>query len=118
MNFVADECVDRQIVDRLRKEGHSVLYILEMTPGISDEEVIKQVKRNKAVLLTSDKDFGEIVFRQGQLSESVVLLRLGKLRAQRKAEIVSSAIAEHGHILPEFFVVITPEGIRIRKKVL
>jgi hypothetical protein len=39
VNLLADEGVDRQIVDRLRQDGHSVLYIAEMEPGISDEAI-------------------------------------------------------------------------------
>ncbi len=58
MNFLADEGVDRQIVDRLRLDGHGVLYIAEMDPGISDDEVLDIANREDALLLTSDKDFG------------------------------------------------------------
>ncbi len=38
--FLADECVDRSIVDRLRHDGHTVLYVAEMEPGISDHDVL------------------------------------------------------------------------------
>lgn len=41
MNLLADESVNRQIVERLRKDGHDVAYIAEMAPGISDETVLK-----------------------------------------------------------------------------
>ncbi|MBN2560333.1 MAG: DUF5615 family PIN-like protein [Phycisphaerae bacterium] len=40
MNLLADESVDRQIVDRLRQDGHAVRYIAEMEPGISDDTVL------------------------------------------------------------------------------
>ena len=40
MNLLADESVDRQIVSRLRRDGHAVRYIAEMDPGISDDEVV------------------------------------------------------------------------------
>lgn len=36
MNFLADESVDQQIVDRLRADGHAVVYVAEMDPGIDD----------------------------------------------------------------------------------
>ena len=42
MNFVADEGIDRQIVERLRQEDYEVLYIAEMEPGISDEQVLNE----------------------------------------------------------------------------
>lgn len=40
MNLLADESVDRQIVERLRQDGHRVRYVAEMEPGISDEIVL------------------------------------------------------------------------------
>lgn len=75
MHWVADEGVERQIVERLRAAGQDVLYVAELDPGISDTEVLWQSNEQGAVLITADKDFGELVFRQGQVMEGVVLLR-------------------------------------------
>jgi hypothetical protein len=66
VKFLADECVDRQIVDRLRREEHEVRYVVEMEPGISDDEVLNLANLEKSILLTADKDFGELIFRQGK----------------------------------------------------
>ncbi len=60
MNFVADEGLDRQIVERLRQDGHTVSYVAEMDAGISDEAVLQLANDQNALLLTSDKDFGEL----------------------------------------------------------
>jgi predicted nuclease of predicted toxin-antitoxin system len=79
VKFVADENVDRQIVDGLRKSGHSVLSIAEMDPGVDDETVLGASRQEGAVLITADKDFGELVFRQGLLHRGTLLLRLAGL---------------------------------------
>ena len=50
MNFVADEGIDRQIVDRMRQDGHNVQYIAEMDPGISDEVVLNISNKETAPL--------------------------------------------------------------------
>ena len=42
MTFLADEGVDRQIVERLRLDGHQVAYVAEMSPGIMDEVVLME----------------------------------------------------------------------------
>lgn len=63
MRFVADESVDRQIVEELRLAGHEVLYIAEVEPGVVDEIVLARSTGWGAVLVTADKDFGEMVFR-------------------------------------------------------
>ncbi|MDY6864328.1 MAG: DUF5615 family PIN-like protein [Thermodesulfobacteriota bacterium] len=54
MNFVADESVDRQIIEQLRDDGHSVWYVAEMTPSISDDEVLKLANNESSPLITSD----------------------------------------------------------------
>lgn len=61
MNFVADESVDQLIVTRLRDDGHLVDAVSEMSPGIADDEVLSEAVAQSAVLLTADKDFGELV---------------------------------------------------------
>jgi hypothetical protein len=42
LNLLADENVDQQIVDRLRREGHTVTYVAEDDPGIDDEVVMQR----------------------------------------------------------------------------
>ncbi len=76
MNFVADESVDQPIVSRLRADGHLVEAVSELSPGITDDEVLSEATDQGEVLLTADKDFGELVYRQGRASTVVVLIRL------------------------------------------
>jgi predicted nuclease of predicted toxin-antitoxin system len=116
MNFLADESLDRQIVDRLREDGHRVWYVAEMKPGISDDVVIELANREGALLLTADKDFGELVFRQRRLAPGVVLIRLAGLSPLSKAEVVTSAINKHALELPRAFTVIAAGAIRIRRQ--
>ena len=84
MNLLADEGVDRQIVDRLRHEGYSVLYVAEMDPGLADELVLDRANRAQALLLTVDKDFGELVFRQLKLTSGVILFTFGRFATAAK----------------------------------
>jgi predicted nuclease of predicted toxin-antitoxin system len=115
MNLLADEGVERQIVERLRRDGHIVLYIAEMEPSIPDDVVLERANDITALLVATDKDFGELVFRGHQLSSGgVVLLRLAGLSAERKAEIVSKVFEERGAELAHAFAVISPGRIRIR----
>jgi len=64
MNLLADENIETEIVDLLRNNGYKVDYVLEMSPGIDDRDIILQANKNNSLLITSDKDFGELVFRQ------------------------------------------------------
>lgn len=118
MNFVADESVDQPIVTRLRKEGHMVVAIAEMEPSISDDAVLEIANQQGMVLLTGDKDFGELVFRDRQHTFGIVLIRLSGLTTLAKAEIVVSAVKEHGDKLVNAFAVISANNVRIRSRLL
>ena len=67
-----------------------------------------------ALLLTADKDFRELLFRQGRITAGVVLIRLAGLSAETKAVIVSSVIRDHDTERPQAFTVISPGMVRIR----
>jgi predicted nuclease of predicted toxin-antitoxin system len=116
MNFLADESVDRQIVVALRQKGYIVGYVAEMAPGISDDSVLDLANKEGALLLTADKDFGELVFRLRRLSSGVVLIRLAGLSPDKKAEITVAFIIKYLKQLTGIFSVITPTGIRIRQQ--
>jgi len=116
VKFLADECIDRQIVDRLRHDGHTVLCVAEMEPGISDQDVLNLVNQEDAILLTADKDFGELVFRQDRAAPGIVLVRLAGLSATTKAEIIIAAIEDHLAEILWSFTVIMPDRVRIRRK--
>jgi predicted nuclease of predicted toxin-antitoxin system len=115
MNLLADESIDRQIVDRLRQDGHLVHYVAEMEPGIPDDIVLHLANQEAAILLTADKDFGELVFRQHRVTLGVILVRLAGMSPTHKAEIVSSTIGQHLTELPRRFAVIAAGIFRIRR---
>ncbi|MDH3600690.1 MAG: DUF5615 family PIN-like protein [Candidatus Tectomicrobia bacterium] len=116
MNLVADEGVDGHMVARLRQDGHDVLYIAEMEPSLSDDMVLSRANAQGALLLTEDKDFGELVFRQGLVHTGVVLIRLAGLSSQMKATMVSAVFRDHAAELPDAFSVISPGMVRIRRR--
>ncbi len=114
MNLVADENVDRPIVDALRQAGHRVFYIAEIEAGLPDAAVLELAEEHGAVLVTADKDFGELVFRQRRARHGVVLLRLAGLSNEEKARVVRSVFEAHEQELSEACAVLTPETVRIR----
>jgi predicted nuclease of predicted toxin-antitoxin system len=115
MRFVADEGLDAPIVVALRNEGHEVYYIKEEHPGSSDEEVLKIANDRGDILIASDKDFGELVYRLKQIHSGILLLRLSGVKPKEKATIVSSAVREHGNELHHAFTVINKTHVKIRK---
>jgi predicted nuclease of predicted toxin-antitoxin system len=115
MNLIADESVDAQIVKRLRTDGHAVPYVAEMSPSITDDEVLDRANADGSPLVTVDKDFGELVFRLHRVTHGVVLIRLPGLSPALKAAIVSTAVRLHGADMLHAFTVISPGMVRIRR---
>ncbi len=116
MNFVADEGVDQQIVDQLRQEGHAVWYVREMEPGIDDDLVLARSSQHQALLMTADKDFGELIYRLKRVSAGVILIRLAGVSPEGKAEIVVAAARQHSSELKGAFSVISPGAVRVRRR--
>jgi len=114
VKLVADEGVDRQVVERLRGDGHEVLHVAELDPGIGDEFVLQEADRSGALLITADKDFGELIFRQQRASHGVFLVRLAGLSPEHKAELVVASLKEHGQEMMDAFSVLSRTSLRIR----
>ena len=112
MNWLADENVERQIVEELREAGHSVIYVAEESPGITDEALLRRAEAEGAILLTADREFREAFVRGGANIAGVVLLRLAGLSAAGKAALLRRVVWEQG----EHLTVVTPRALRIRKR--
>jgi predicted nuclease of predicted toxin-antitoxin system len=114
VHIVADESVDGPIVRGLRAAGHEVTYVAELAPGLTDEAVLALACDTDSVLLTADKDFGELVFAKGLPHEGVVLARLHGIDPSAKASRVVTAVAGEGENLRHAFTVIDGQGCRRR----
>ena len=114
MKIVADESVDKQIVDLLRAKGHDVLYIAELDPGIDDDAVLVFSRDRDATLITADKDFGELVFRRRLHHTGVMLIRLAGLTPDQRAEKVAAVFELHGEKLAQRFAVVSERSLRLR----
>jgi predicted nuclease of predicted toxin-antitoxin system len=115
MKLIADEGVDQPIVAALRAAAFDVTYYAELAPGTDDASILAHAQSEQTLLLTCDKDFGELVYRNHLVSAGVVLIRLEGLSADKKARLVSEAIRLHGHQMLNAFAVVSPGMVRIRR---
>jgi predicted nuclease of predicted toxin-antitoxin system len=114
LKLVADESVEGPTVRALRNSGHEVLSIAESFPGIEDQAVLVIARREKALLVTADKDFGELVFRNLEQHYGVLLIRSVDNLEVNAAQAVA-AIEQHGPELLNCFSVLSASALRIRK---
>ncbi len=116
MRWLADECVDAGLVSQLRVAGHDVVYVAEVAPATSDADVMMRAQAEDRLLLTEDKDFGDLVFRRGQSVPGVVLLRIDPAMRTSKSLRLEAAIGRFGENLLGRYTII--EAARYRSRPL
>ena len=114
MRLLADENIPGSAVASLRDAGNDVAWVRVDGPGSSDREVLARANRERRILLTQDKDFGELAARSGlPTSCGIVLFRLGVLPPMEAGRLVARVLAARddwaGH-----FSVIEPGRVRMR----
>ena len=114
MRFLADENVSRHVIERLRRDGHDVVSIAETRPGASDDDVLNATIADARILITEDRDFGEMVIRQRFEVRGVMLLELDRLTNAAEADAVADVVVAHAERLAGSLVVIESGRIRIR----
>jgi predicted nuclease of predicted toxin-antitoxin system len=114
LKFLADECCDTGLVASLRRDGHDVVYVLEKKPGIPDDEVLLDAYNEGRILLTEDKDFGELVYRLKKSSRGIILIRIDVKQRHMKWARLTKLIENYEDRLPGHFVVIDSQKFRFR----
>jgi predicted nuclease of predicted toxin-antitoxin system len=114
MRFLADECCDSGLVEFLRSTGHQVDYIQELLPGVTDIEVLLKAKNDKRILLTEDKDFGELVFRLKKPAYGIILLRFHPVEKDKKYRRLQQLVSRYSSKLPGNLIVVDTKKIRFR----
>jgi predicted nuclease of predicted toxin-antitoxin system len=114
--WLADECVTASLVRELRGTGHDVLYIAEFAASLSDVDVMALASRDGRLLLTADKDFGELVFRRSQAVPGLVLLRIDPANGELVRARLLEAVDQFG--LGIFGRYIVVDEVRFRSRPL
>ncbi|MFN7115192.1 MAG: DUF5615 family PIN-like protein [Saprospiraceae bacterium] len=114
MNFIADEGVDGSLVKLLRQAEHDVFYFAENERSTDDDLILELANKENRILLTRDKDFGELVYRLQQVHTGIILIRLEELKSTTRSQIVFDFIQQNLDQLSEHFIVIQAGGARIR----
>ncbi len=114
MKFLADENVEPAIVAALHALGHDVLTIGASLRSKSDKAVLESARRAKRIVVTNDKDFAELAFRDAVASVGIVLIRLPRWSSARKARRVAEAISQIGSRVHGSLVVIEEVAVRYR----
>ncbi len=108
MVFLADESCDYAVVRALRKNGHDVLAVSEISPRADDYAVLELARHQQRILRTEDKDFGQLVYADGHATAGVLLIRYSPASRPMLPAAVLKLIVDRGVDLEGRFVVISP----------
>ncbi len=118
LRFLADEGFSFGIISVLREKGYNIKWIGEIAAGISDRAVYQIAKKEDRVILTEDKDFGELAIRFKLKTSGVVLLRISSKEKELRQKRVFELLERFPDKLEGHLVVINPEKFRFRKLIM
>jgi predicted nuclease of predicted toxin-antitoxin system len=113
IRFLADVNVEKPVVDYLLKEGYDIKWIPDIEIEMSDEGLLQIANREKRILITNDKDFGELIFLQKKLMPGIILIRAKGLRSREKVRLMKKLLMGYREKLLNHFVVLTKNKIRV-----
>ena len=105
MRIIANENVMATVVGELRNRGHDVLWVKESMPKAADDVILARAQAEQRLVLTHDKDFGELAFRYGLPAEcGVILIRLSGKGRQADIDQVLKVIESRNDWIGHFSV--------------
>ncbi len=118
MRLVADENCDFSVVVDLRLAGYDVVSITEQMPGADDETVIDFACSERRLLITEDKDFGQLVFAAAKQNSGVILIRYPASARSALTAAVLKLLSDNGENLYSRFAVLEPGRVRVAQLVM
>lgn len=112
IKFVADVNVEKPIVDYLKKEGYDVKWVPDYNCEILDEDLLEMANVEKRILITNDKDFGELIFLQKRLSAGIILIRVKGQRVEVKLKLIKKLFQNYSGKILNHFVIIADNKLR------
>jgi len=112
MRLLVDECTGSGVAQWLTDQGHDVVSVYDEMRGATDEVVLHRATDEERVLVTNDKDFGEMIYRRGWPHCGVILIRAQDERLSSKTDLIARFL-EMDIDARDRFVVVTPVGVRL-----
>ncbi len=114
--FLADENIPLYVVKQLRKEGCKIISVAEEFAGSSDEKILELSSRNKWVIITFDKDFGELIYKQKSSKPyGIILLRVTPKSPEYILQLLKWLLLQVNISFEGNFVVMNKDKVRTIK---
>jgi len=115
MRFLVDECTGPAVAAWLRSCGHEVFSVYEDARGMTDDEILDKARVENWILITNDRDFGAMIYRERRFHRGIVFLRLRDERASCKIACLEKLLDNYAARLSNAFVVASEARVRFAK---
>ena len=112
LKFLADVNVEQSVIETIRQIGYEVKAVKDIDLGMKDEEILKLAQKEAFILVTNDKDFGELVFRKKWLTKGIILFRCKGENSQEKSKLIRKLLMGYREKIERHFVVVTNRKFR------
>jgi len=112
MRFLVDAHIGKLIIAFLESRGHEVLHATSFPHATGDLDILRAAARERRVIMTSDTDFGELVYRLGEPAFGVVLLRIDVATEAERLAVIERFWASIEPAIPGHFVTVTAKRVR------
>jgi predicted nuclease of predicted toxin-antitoxin system len=113
MRFIVDECTGSNLAEFLKQKDHEVISVFDDLRGVTDDFILEKCFSENYILITSDKDFGEMVFRMSHKHKGIILIRCSPNNFQTRIEVLSKLLDNYKLNIENNFVVVTNTKVRI-----
>ncbi|MFD1872148.1 DUF5615 family PIN-like protein [Hymenobacter bucti] len=115
MKFIIDVGVGRSVEVQLAADGYEVLPVRDRDPHMADREILSWAVQEQAIVVTMDKDFGDLIWKERLPHAGVVLLRMEDATGPERADAMRRIARDFSSELPHHFTVFKNDRLRISR---
>ncbi len=112
IKFLADVNIEKPVVDFLVKNGFDVKWVTNIDKQMQDVAVFRIANAEQRIILTNDKDFGEMCFFQKKTSHGIILLRIKGQDSFKKIGLLKKLLERYPDKIIKHFVIVKENKFR------
>ena len=118
MKFLLDENIGKSVANFLTQFGHTIFSVKKINPGLADLKVLELAVEKNAILITLDKDYGELIFKETKVHTGVLFLRLGNQTSLNIKKVLGWFLSIYSpDKIENNFIVITEKDNKLKVRI-
>lgn len=115
LKFLVDESTGKNVADAISEDGYDAKFVGDFMKGSKDSDIFRFAVKENRIIITNDKDFGEMVYRILGIKTGLILLRLNNDNSKTRTDVLRKIIGNYGEKLEGSLVVASENKVRIRR---